>query len=282
MSVNVSPSRVSATRTLPPSIRAEGELSLAVARIGDRDAVSRLAESGPLRVRFPRIRDADRLEGVFINTAGGIVGGDRLHYEVETKESASLAVTTQAAEKIYRAASGAARVDVALRAGAASRLSWLPQETIVFDRARLKRTLFAEIAPDAILTICEAVVFGRAAMGERVESGSFKDCWRIRRGRKLIFADTTRFEGKIGATLAQKAVASGQACFATILHIASDTDLLLNPVRESLGDDADASASTFEGMLVVRMLSADSFSLRRRILNVLLALGAPPPRAFSL
>jgi urease accessory protein len=282
MFVNVSPSRVSGTPTLPPSIRAEGRLSLVAARTRGRNAVSHLAELGPLRVRFPRIRDADRVEGVFINTAGGIAGGDRLQYEVETTEQASLAVTTQAAEKIYRAASEAAQVDVALRAGAGSRLSWLPQETIVFDRTRLKRALFAEIASDAVLTICEAVVFGRAAMGERVENGSFEDCWRIKRGGKLIFADTARLGGKIDATLTQKAVASGQVCFATILHVASDADLLLNPVRESLGDDREAGASAFEGMLIVRMLSGDSFSLRRKILNVLLALGAPPPRAFSL
>ncbi len=143
-------------------------------------------------MRFPRMADFDRLEGILINTGGGIAGGDRLHYEIEVGENASLAITSQAAEKIYRSSGETARIHVNLKAGENSRLAWVPQETILFDRVKVKRTLTADIAPSANVTICESVVFGRTAMGEKVSVGAFEDCWQISRGGKLVFADTTR------------------------------------------------------------------------------------------
>src|SRR5258708_7345002 len=178
MSVNVSPSRGAAAPTLPPSIRAEGRLSLVVKRSGSRSAVHRVAEAGPLRVRFSRITDKGRLEAILINTAGGIVGGDVLQYEIESVEGTSLALTSQAAEKVYRSAGEIAHIKVSLKAREGSKLAWLPQETILFHCVKIRRSLEADIAPDASVTICESVVFRRAAMRERVASGAFEDRWR--------------------------------------------------------------------------------------------------------
>ena len=283
MSVNVSPSRIAAARTLPPSIRAEGRLSLVVKRSGSRSAVHRVAEAGPLRVRFPRITDKDRLEAILINTAGGIVGGDVLQYEIESAERTSLALTSQAAEKVYRSAGEIARIKVSLKAHEGSKLAWLPQETILFDRANVRRLLEADIAPDANVTICESVVFGRTAMGERVAMGTFEDCWRIVRGGRLVFADTTRLNGKIENLLDEAAIANGSSCIATMLHIAPDADARCDAARAALADcEIEAGASVFDRMLIVRMLAADSFALRRAIVNLLHAIGSPPPRAFTL
>jgi len=283
MSVNVSPSRVAAARTLPPSIRAEGKLSLVAKRSGSRNAVDRVSEAGPLRVRFPRITDEDRLEAVLINTAGGVVGGDVLQYEIESAEGTSLALTSQAAEKIYRSAGEIARIKVSLKAHEGSTLAWLPQETILFDRVKVRRSLEADIAPGASVTICESVVFGRTAMGERVATGAFEDCWRVRRGGRLVFADTTRLGGKVDHLLAKAAVANGASCIATTLHVAPDADSRCDAARAALEDpEIEAGASTFDGMLIARMLAADSFALRRAIVNLLHAIGSPPPRAFTL
>src|SRR5262249_22189902 len=157
-------------------------LSVGAALTGGRHAAEHISEAGPLRIRFPRIRDADRVEGVLINTAGGIGGGDRLQYECRAAENAGLAITSQAAEKIYRSSGEISRVSVELHAASGSKLYWLPQETILFDRAKVRRSLNAEIALDAEATICESVVVGRTAMGEKVLSASFEDRWRILRG----------------------------------------------------------------------------------------------------
>src|SRR5438128_5550523 len=104
-----------------------------------QDGVTRrgiLHESGSLRVRFPS-PEAEGLSAVFVNPAGGIAGGDRFDIEVSTGEGSRLTLTTAAAEKVYRASGPAAQLNIALKAEARSHLAWLPQETILFDRARI-------------------------------------------------------------------------------------------------------------------------------------------------
>src|SRR5229473_5098878 len=92
----------------------------------------RLHESGSLRVRFPS-PEADGLSGVFVNTAGGIAGGDRFDIDITIGEGSHLAVTTAAAEKVYRAPGEAAQLNISLKAASGAYLGWLPQETILFD-----------------------------------------------------------------------------------------------------------------------------------------------------
>src|SRR6476660_8268390 len=165
-----------------------------------------LHESGSLRVRFPS-PESEGLSAVFVNTAGGIAGGDRFDIDIATGEGSRLAVTTAAAEKVYRAQGPSAQLNIALRLAAGSHLAWLPQETILFDRARVLRRIDIDIAESASLLLCEIVVFGRAAMGERMMHGEFIDHWRMRRGGRLAFAETVRLDGDIGKKLASPAIA---------------------------------------------------------------------------
>ena len=106
--------------------------------------------------------------------------------------------TTQAAEKIYRAAKGGGHcaIDVAVRVGEGATLDWLPQETIVFQGARLKRRTVADVEPGGALLACEMVVLGRAASGERFVSGLLLDSWSVRRTGRLVWTDTLRVEGE--------------------------------------------------------------------------------------
>lgn len=282
MSVNVFPSEVASPATLPASIRASGVLKLVVAHTDSGSAAEDIAESGPLRVRFPRVRD-ERLEAILINTAGGIVGGDKLAFHVETREDASLSITSQAAEKIYRSNGLTSRISVSLKAEAGSELFWLPQETILFDRARVEREIEADVSSEGSLSICEAVVFGRDAMGEKVERGLLRDRWKVRRDGKLIFADALTLEGDIKTTLGRRAAMNGKIATATMICVSRDAAAKLDAVRDALvGEGIEAGASAFEGMLVARILAEDSISLRAAVLSALEAAGTPPPRAYSL
>src|SRR5258707_7838923 len=120
--------------------RAQGKVAFDV-RLGDGvTRRGRLHESGSLRVRFPS-PEAEGLSAVFVNTAGGVAGGDRFEIDIAAGEGARLTVTTAAAEKIYRAQGPAARVNIALKAAANSHLAWLPQETILFHQARVHRRI---------------------------------------------------------------------------------------------------------------------------------------------
>ena len=184
-----------------------------------------LHESGSLRVRFPS-PESDGLSAVFVNTAGGVAGGDRFDIDIAAGEGSRLTVTTAAAEKVYRAQGPAARLDIALKAAAAAHLAWLPQETILFDRARVMRRIDIDLAESASLLLCEIVVFGRGAMGERMLQGEFVDHWRMRRGGKLVFAETVRLDGDIGEKLARPAVANGGVAIGTALIVPGDEGLV--------------------------------------------------------
>jgi urease accessory protein len=245
-----------------------------------RDGVTRrgaVHESGSLRVRFPSPED-EGLSGVFVNTAGGIAGGDRFEVEIAAAEAARLTLTTAAAEKVYRAPGPAAQLSIALKVGAGAHLSWLPQETILFDRARVQRRFDIELDEAASLLLCEIVVFGRAAMGERMEQGEFVDRWRLRRGGKLVFAETIRLDGNIGAKLARAAVARSSAAIGTALIVPGD-EALVERIREASESFAgEVGISAWNGFAMARFCAQDAAALRADMMAVLARTGAALPR----
>jgi urease accessory protein len=237
-----------------------------------------LHESGSLRVRFPS-PEAEGLSAVFVNTAGGVAGGDRFDIDIATGEGSRLAVTTAAAEKIYRTEGPAARLNIALKAEANSHLAWLPQETILFDRARVSRRFDIDLSESASLLLCEIVVFGRAAMGERMRHGEFVDRWRLRRGGRLVFAENIRLDGNIGEKLASPAVAKGGVAIGTALIVPGDEALVerIRGVTNSLSGEVGISA--WNGFAMARFCAQDAARLRADMMAVLgRASGSALPR----
>jgi urease accessory protein len=258
--------------------RARGAVSFDVHRIEGVTRRRHLHESGSLRVRFPS-PEAEGLSAVFVNTAGGIAGGDRFDIEISAGEGSRLAVTTAAAEKIYRAAGPAARLNIALKAEASSHLAWLPQETILFDRARVERRIDIELVESASLLLCEIVVFGRAAMGERMLSGEFVDRWRLSRGGRLVFAENIRLDGDIGEKLARPAVANGGAAIGTALIVPGD-EALVERIREVTASFAgEVGISSWNGFAMARFCAQDAGKLRADMMAVIgRASGSALPR----
>lgn len=245
-----------------------------------RDGVTRrgiLHESGSLRVRFPSPED-EGLSGVFVNTAGGVAGGDRFDIEIAAADGSKLTLTTAAAEKVYRAPAQAAELNITLKVAAGAHLGWLPQETILFDRARVRRRFDIDLDVTASLLLCEIVVFGRTAMGERMEQGEFVDHWRLRRGGKLMFAETVRLDGNIGAKLARSAVAKGGAAIGTALIVPGDEALIerLREAPESFAGEVGISA--WNGFAMARFCAQDAARLRADMMAVLARTGAALPR----
>ena len=245
-----------------------------------RDGVTRrgvLHESGSLRVRFPS-PDGDVLSGVFVTTAGGVAGGDRFDIEIAVGQGARLTLTTAAAEKVYRAPGAAAQLNIALKVAAGAHLGWLPQETILFDRARVHRRFDIELDEAASLLLCEIVVFGRTAMGERMEQGEFIDRWRLRRGGKLVFAETVRLDGNIGAKLGRSAVAKGGAAIGTALIVPGD-EPLIERIREASESFAgEVGISAWNGFAMAWFCAQDAARLRADMMAVLARTGAALPR----
>ena len=258
--------------------RAVGGIALAVRASGVVTQRSRVREDGALRVRCPGPASGE-LEAVIVNTAGGVAGGDRFTLDVTVEPRARLVVTTAAAEKVYRTLAAEATIDVKLDVAAAASLAWLPQETILFDRARLKRAIDIDLAEDARLVLAEAIVFGRSGMGETVDDSFLFDLWRVRRGGRLIHAEAIRFDGAVAARLAQPAVAKGGIAVATVLVVPGDEGTAAG-VR-ALGDHmrGEVGVSAWNGLAVVRLCAADGEALRHDVVAVLAAVrGAPLPR----
>jgi urease accessory protein len=256
--------------------RAVGGITLAVRASGAVTRRARVREDGPLRVRCPG-PISDELEAVIVNTGGGVAGGDRLRLDVTVEPGARLVVTTAAAEKVYRTLEAAATIDVELSVGAAASLAWMPQEMIVFDRARLKRAIDIDLAADARLLLAEAIVFGRSGMGEAVHDGFLFDRWRLRRGGRLIHAEAMRLDGAVANKLAQPAVAKGGIALATVLIVPGEEAAGVRALGNRLR--GEAGASTWNGLTVVRLCAPDGAALRHDLLAVLAVLrGAPLPR----
>jgi urease accessory protein len=257
--------------------RATGHIALSVAAAGGVTRRAKVHEDGSLRVRFPNA-DAQALEAVIVNTGGGMTGGDRFAVEIALAAGSCLVAGTAAAEKIYRSTGPDAEVTVKLDVAEGARLAWLPQETILFDNARLSRRIDVELADGAALLMAEAVVFGRAAMGEAMKHGFFTDRWRLRRGGRLIFADSARLDGAIAEKLGQPAVAAGGIAIASVL-IARVDDAKVAAMR-ALADEftGEVGISAWGGIAVARLCAKDGAALRHDLIALLAALGASVPR----
>jgi urease accessory protein len=252
--------------------RALGRVSLAVAATPSGTRRTTTREEGSLRVRFPNAC-AGAPEAVLVNTAGGVAGGDRFSVDLALDAGGELTVTTAAAEKIYRSLGPDACVDVSATVKDGAALTWLPQETILFDRARLSRTITMTLAPSAKLLLAETIVLGRSAMGETVQEGRVIDRWRVRRDGRLIFAENFRLDGPVTDRLNEAAVAGGCTAIGTVLMAPGD-DVAVAAVRSAYAQfRGEVGISAWNGIALARLAARDGAALRHDLVALLSALG---------
>jgi urease accessory protein len=252
--------------------RAHGRVALALAAASGGVRRTMCHEEGSMRVRMPAAC-ADAPEAVLINVAGGMAGGDHFAVDLALDAGARLAVTTAAAEKVYRSLGPDSRFDMTAALADGADLTWLPQETILFDRARLARTITIDLAASANLLVAETVVFGRAAMGETVQEGFFADRWRIRRGGRLVFAENFRLDGAVSDRLAEAAVAGGRTALGTVL-MTPGGDAIAEAVRGVSGAfRGEVGVSAWNEIMLARLAAHDGAALRHDLVVLLSALG---------
>ena len=226
-----------------------------------------LRQAGALKLLFPR--QAQALEAIIVNTAGGITGGDRLDIEATAGPDTTLTLTTQAAERAYRAQPGqTGRLRTRLHVEAGATLNWLPQETILYEHAALRRSLRADLAPRARFLMVEAILFGRRAMGENLQSAMFRDRIDIWRDGQPLYRDGLRLDGDIAATLDRPGIAGGARAMASLVWVAPEARGALNTIRDLIGRAGGASMVR-EDVMVLRLLGEDGYALRRCLVPVL-------------
>lgn len=264
--------------------RARGELRLSFKLRDGATVLEGLRQEGCLKARFPRTERGAWAGAVVLNTSGGVAGGDRLCTRVQAGPGTRATLAAQAAERFYRALPGAAsahvRAHLAVLPGAA--LEWLPQDSILFDRCALDRELHVDLAADAWFLGVEALVFGRAAMGEQVEAARLRDLIRVRRAGRLLLHDAVRLDGPVRALLDRRAIGAGARAAATVVHAAPDAEARLDAVRDALAS-FEAGASAWDGLLVARVVAPDGACLRAATTAGLAAIraGRPLPRVWT-
>jgi len=262
-------------------LRSQGILDLSFCSSEGRTRFGRTYQSGCLRMRATR--GEQQPCAVLINTAGGMADGDTLDQQIAWDEGAVGTVTTQAAEKIYRAFSQGCRISTRMTVARGAQAEWLPQETILFDAACLTRDAQVVLEEDVTFLGLEATILGRTAMGETVRSGSLRDRLRIWRNGRLVYADALALDGDIAALMQRAAIGGGACGMAVLVHASAAAGSLIGDVRDALADAAGlAAASTWNGLLAVRLLAPDGETLRHDIALALSVLrkGRPLPRVW--
>lgn len=261
---------------LPPPVslqRARGIARVGTKQRDGKTCIDTLFQEGCGKIRLPRTHSS-ALEAVFINTAGGITGGDHLQWNADIAPHGHLVVTTQACERSYRSTGDTAHVETTLHVGAGAHLDWLPQETILFEASKLDRRLTVHLDQGATLTAIEAVLLGRDAMGEEARDAQFSDNWRIYRQNRLIHAEATRLIGD-GSERDGLSLLRGCRAFASILHVATDaekTQRMLERIRALHPAGAQLATSANGERLVVRAMAPTGLALRRLLVPTLIEL----------
>jgi urease accessory protein len=266
--------------------RAWGKGRLVAKPFAGRTRLAEFYQEGCAKIRLPDTFDAS-MEAVLINSSGGLTGGDHMEWEFSAGEATHLTLTTQACEKIYKASAGTAAVRAKISVGAGATVHWLPQETILFDRASLSRRLDVEIAEGGEFLAVEAILLGRKAMGEAMRTGLFQDCWRIRKAGILLHAENLRLNGDIAALTQETATLGGQVAFATLFYTGMDCEQQLAKLRALIGG-ANGGVSHYhvagQDKLIARLVAADGFALRKILIPVIshLRKGASVPKVWNL
>jgi urease accessory protein len=244
--------------------------------------VERLAQAGCAKAFLPRVYGVPP-EVVVLNTAGGLTGGDRLEIGLSLADGVRATGATQTAERAYASRGDTAEVSVDLRVGAGGRLDWLPQETILFDRSRLSRRTRVDLGQGASVLLCEMVVLGRAAMGERLADVAFRDRREVLRGDVPVLVDAVEMGPGGLARGPGGAMLGGARAFATVALVAQGAEDAVDAVRAALpGDGVTGAASGWDGKCVARLIAADALPLKRAVARVMLALGGHLPRVWQI
>ena len=220
---------------------------------------------------FPAIRGAPVEEAVVVNTAGGIAGGDRLELAVTVLQNASVAVTSQAAERVYRALNEPALIETRLKVCNAAKLAWLPQETIVFNGGRMRRNTEIEISAGAELLALEWLVLGRAAHGEEIVGGEITDGWQVRLDSRLIWADRFRATDDVLPRLRSRALLADFKAIGTLIYFGPDPAAQVQFLRELAPQlQCHCFMTVVSGLMIARLGARDGAELKADLREILL------------
>jgi len=244
-----------------PSLDAgwEAKLQLGFRHSGARTVLAHRSHRGPLTVQRPFYPEGEVCHVYLLHPPGGVVAGDRLAIAVSAATSSHALLTTPAASKFYRSDTGQQALQtVALTLAADAALEWLPQETIVYEGARMRSSMHISMASGARLLAWEILVLGRPAADEGFARGEAQLDWRIRLDGVPIFLETLRLDA--AAFAARWGLGGQSSCGTLFAYPASET--ALQKVQALIGAQPGRGVTRMGQLLVCRAIDARADRLR--------------------
>lgn len=237
----------------------KAELKLGFARRGVKTVLARREHYGPLTVQRPFYPEGGICHVYLLHPPGGVVAGDHLNIDIGVDNAGQALITTPAAGKFYRSVGSQARQVVNLRVAENASLEWLPQETIIYEGARLKANMHINLAADSGFIGWEVMALGRPAAGEGFETGEALLNWRITRADRLFYQERLQLDAE--AFKARWGLHGHSAC--GTLFACPTTPQHLQAVQDLIGEAPNQGVTQIDDMLICRALDVRADRLRQ-------------------
>ncbi|MBE9241332.1 urease accessory protein UreD [Synechocystis salina LEGE 00031] len=213
----------------------QANLWLRYDRPGHRTRMVECLVQAPLKVQRSFYPDnTGQCQTMLLHTGGGMVGGDRLGYDVVLEAQSDVCFTSASAGKIYRSLGPWSEQRVNLEVGVDASVLWCPQETIIFDQARYQQNFSIRLQEQARFKGWEIVRLGRTARGEKFTQGHWRSSWEIWQGERLIWGERQQLIGAEQLYESPNALA-GFTCLGTYVDLSRSFDQnLVNQAREMI------------------------------------------------
>ena len=219
---------------------------------------------GPLTVQKALYPEGpDVCHTLILHPPSGIVGGDRLEFDIGLKAGAHALVTMPGATRWYRSADAEATQKIDVRIARDAVLEWLPPETIIFNQAKAHLQSRIALEPGARYTGWEILCLGRTAAGEKFNEGLLRQKTEITISTEPVWDERLRLAGN--APLMRSAVGLGDApVSATLLAVGTKipAEVLARCRELAVQGTARVGVSAFDAVFVARYVGASSEQAR--------------------
>jgi len=214
-----------------------------------------------------------------LHTAGGLVGGDLLEFEVNLEKNSKVLLTTSSAQKVYGSV-GISKINPKgtfskqknlIKILENSHLEYLPQETIIFANGLYEQKFKVSISETSSFLFTDLIRLGRSSSGESIERGVFRTKLEIMRNNDLY--DDWEYVDQIELSKASYVAKSGMdymPVFGSLIWIC-EKDFSKSKINNLVGNikkifnetNNNLSIGILENGISVRFLGSSSQEARK-------------------
>ncbi len=249
----------------------EARLKLGLTYKNDKTLLSKRRHEGPLTLQRPFYPEEDGTCHLYVlHPPGGIVGGDSLNIEVVCNEYTSTLITTPGASKFYQSNGFTAWQNQNLKVRKDACLEWLPQETILFDGAKVDSTTKVQLDKQSSFIGWEIVSFGRPACKEEFSNGMFKQNFEIWQDDEPLLIDRVMIKDRAEVFSSLWGL-QAQPVMGLMTVVNNDVNALLeakNIIQDMIEDVSRLSVTVMNTVLVCRCLDTNSMAIRDIFIDI--------------